>query len=223
MPTAIAFESSYAPSPATRSCWPNVRFLSDRHAAWISLPVTLLALPNRSTASFAPPHDNEDGPSAYDIAELLKLMLPAYLDEGTTALAPCRPVLFGHTRHGQIRECEPAASRHRLPDHRRRLLVRLHGSGAFQPRLSPDNGRHAAPVSRAIAARLSTFCLEPHPLDHAYFDQAERSLRCRGRVRLTLTHQGFMEGLRRRHGLTSRRPAPADGRADRPRSAQRTR
>ncbi|QRG07705.1 helix-turn-helix domain-containing protein [Xanthobacter dioxanivorans] len=87
MPTAIAFESSYAPSPATRSCWPNVRFLSGQHAAWISLPITLLGLPNRSTASFASPRDNEDGPSAYDIVDLLKLMLPAYLDEGTTALA----------------------------------------------------------------------------------------------------------------------------------------
>ncbi|MGO4407842.1 helix-turn-helix domain-containing protein [Bosea sp. RAF48] len=87
MPTAIAFESSYAPSPATRSCWPNVRFLSGQHAAWISLPIALLGLPNRMPAAFAPPRDNEDGPSPYDIVELLKLMLPAYLDEGTTALA----------------------------------------------------------------------------------------------------------------------------------------
>ncbi|MCB4767880.1 AraC family transcriptional regulator [Ancylobacter sp. Lp-2] len=87
MPTAIGFESSYTPSPATRSCWPNVRFLSGQRAAWISLPITLLGLPSRSAASFAPPHDNEDGPSAYDIVDLLKLMLPAYLDEGTTALA----------------------------------------------------------------------------------------------------------------------------------------
>jgi AraC-like DNA-binding protein len=87
MPTAIAFESSYAPSPATRSCWPNVRFLSGQHAAWISLPIALLGLPNRMPAAFAPPRDNEDGRSPYDIVELLKLMLPAYLDEGTTALA----------------------------------------------------------------------------------------------------------------------------------------
>jgi AraC-like DNA-binding protein len=87
MPTAIAFESSYAPGLATRSCWPNVRFVSHQHAAWISLPVTLLSLSNRSTALFAPPQDQEDGPSGYDIVETLKLMLPAYLEEGKTALA----------------------------------------------------------------------------------------------------------------------------------------
>jgi AraC-like DNA-binding protein len=98
MPTAIAFESSYAPSPATRSCWPNVQFLSGQRAAWISLPITLLGLPNRSTASFAPPRDNEDGPSAYDIVDLLKLMLPAYLDEGTTALADVAEIAGVSTR-----------------------------------------------------------------------------------------------------------------------------
>jgi len=87
MPTAIAFESSYAPGPATRSCWPNVRFLSDQPAAWISLPATLLSLSNRSIASLAPPRGQEDDPSGYDIVETLKLMLPAYLEEGTTALA----------------------------------------------------------------------------------------------------------------------------------------
>lgn len=98
MPTAIGFESSYAPSRATRSCWPNVRFLSGQHAAWISVPVALLGLPNRSAASFAPPKTNEDGPSAYDIVELLKLMLPAYLDEGTTALAQVAEIAGVSTR-----------------------------------------------------------------------------------------------------------------------------
>ena len=98
MPTAIAFESSYAPSPATRSSWPNVRFLSGQHAAWISLPITLLSLSNRSTALFAPPRDEEDGPSGYDIVELLKLMLPAYLDEGTTALADVADIAGVSTR-----------------------------------------------------------------------------------------------------------------------------
>lgn len=98
MPTAIAFESSYAPSPATRSSWPNVQFLSGQHAAWISLPITLLSLPNRSTASFAPPRDDEDGPSAYDIVALLKLMLPAYLAERTTALADVAEIAGVSTR-----------------------------------------------------------------------------------------------------------------------------
>lgn len=98
MPTEIGFESSYAPSPETRSCWPNVRFLSNQNAAWISLPLTLLGLPNRMPAAFAPPRDNEDGPSAYDIVDLLKLMLPAYLDEGTTALADVAEIAGISTR-----------------------------------------------------------------------------------------------------------------------------
>lgn len=87
MPTAIAFESSYSPEPATRSYWPNVPFLSDQHAAWISLPATLLSLSNQSITLTAQLRDQEDGPSGYDIVETLKLMLPAYLEEGTTALA----------------------------------------------------------------------------------------------------------------------------------------
>ena len=33
------------------------------------------------------PHDHEDGPSGYDIVEILKLMLPSYLDEGVPTLA----------------------------------------------------------------------------------------------------------------------------------------
>lgn len=98
MPAAIGFESSYEPSPATRSCWPNVRFLSGQHAAWISVPTMLLGLPNRSTTSFALPRDNEDGPSAYSIVDLLKLMLPAYLDEGTTALADVAEIAGVSTR-----------------------------------------------------------------------------------------------------------------------------
>jgi AraC-like DNA-binding protein len=98
MPTTIGFESSYAPSPETRSCWPNVRFLSNQNAAWISLPLTLLGLPNRMQTAFAPPRDDEDGPSAYDIVELLKLMLPAYLDEGTTALADVAEIAGVSTR-----------------------------------------------------------------------------------------------------------------------------
>lgn len=86
MPAAIAFESSYAPSRATRSAWPNVRFLSNQHAAWVSLPTSLLGLANRSAACLSPQQDREDAPAAYDIVQLLKLMLPAYLDDGRTAL-----------------------------------------------------------------------------------------------------------------------------------------
>ncbi|SKB32274.1 Arabinose-binding domain of AraC transcription regulator, N-term [Bosea thiooxidans] len=87
MPTAIAFESSYTPTPATRSSWPNVQFLSGQNAASISLPITLLGLPNRSTASVLPPQDHDGNAFAYDIVGLLKMMLPAYLEQRTTALA----------------------------------------------------------------------------------------------------------------------------------------
>ncbi len=149
-------------------------------AAWISLPITLLGLPNRSTASFAPPRDNEDGPSAYDIVDLLKLMLPAYLDEGTTALADVAEIAGVSTRTLQRKLAHVGLSysdildtvryenasrllaRHRLQDHRRRLFLRLHRSGAFQPRLPTNLRRDAASVSRAVARTgLSVFRLAP--------------------------------------------------------------
>ncbi|WP_083533049.1 AraC family transcriptional regulator [Bosea sp. WAO] len=98
MPPAIAFESSYAPSPATRSAWPNVRFLSNQRAAWVSLPISLLSLSNRSAALLPPLPDQEDAPSAGGIVELLKLMLPAYLGEGTTALADVAEIAGLSTR-----------------------------------------------------------------------------------------------------------------------------
>ncbi|KFC74590.1 Transcriptional regulator, AraC family [Bosea sp. LC85] len=103
MPTAIAFESSYAPSPATRSSWPNVQFLSEQNAAWISVPITLLGLPNRSIASVLPPQDHDGNASAYDIIGLLKLMLPAYLEQGTTALADVAEIAGVTTRTLQRR------------------------------------------------------------------------------------------------------------------------
>ncbi|HEV2573060.1 helix-turn-helix transcriptional regulator [Methylocella sp. CPCC 101449] len=87
MPTAIAFEGRYRPSLTTQYAWPNVRFLSDQHSAWISLPISLLALSNRSTELSPPPPDDDDGASGYGIVELLKLMLPSYLDAGIPGLA----------------------------------------------------------------------------------------------------------------------------------------
>ena len=94
MPATIAFEARYTPGPATRAFWPNVRFLSGQQAAWVSVPISYLSLPGRPSdlglppgELGLPPDDHDDGPSAYDIVELLKLMLPAYLDEGIPALA----------------------------------------------------------------------------------------------------------------------------------------
>ena len=86
-PSTMAFEAHYAPSEATQAFWPNVRFLSGQHASWISIPVSCLSLSNRSTVSFNFAPDLEDGPSGYDIVELLKLMLPSYLDGGVPTLA----------------------------------------------------------------------------------------------------------------------------------------
>lgn len=85
-PPAMAFEARHTPSEATQAFWPNVRFLSEQHAAWISIPTACLSLSNRSPAWCHPPHDNEDGPSGYDIVDILKLMLPSYLDGGVPTL-----------------------------------------------------------------------------------------------------------------------------------------
>lgn len=87
MPATMAFEAHYTPSEATRSFWPNVRFLSGQHAAWISVPMSCLGLSNCSAESFNPTPDQDDGPSGYDIVQLLKLMLPSYLDGGVPTLA----------------------------------------------------------------------------------------------------------------------------------------
>ncbi len=86
MPPAIAFESDYTPSRATQACWPDVRFLSGQRAAWISVPIPHLGLPNRATGLFLPPPDHEEGASDHDLVDLLKLMLPAYLDQGVPTL-----------------------------------------------------------------------------------------------------------------------------------------
>lgn len=103
MPTAIAFEASYAPNPMARSSWPGVRLLSGQNAAWISLPITLLSLPNRSTVAAPPAQDHDECASAYDIIGLLKLMLPAYLEQGTTALADIAEIAGVTTRTLQRR------------------------------------------------------------------------------------------------------------------------
>jgi len=103
MPATIAFEARYTPGPATRSFWPNVQFLAGQHAAWIDVPISHLGLPNRPNASGLPPHDHEDGPSGYDIVELLKLMLPSYLDEKIPALAEVAEMAGVSTRSFQRR------------------------------------------------------------------------------------------------------------------------
>lgn len=86
-PPIIAFEAHYRPNEATRSRWPNVRFLSGQHAAWIGVPISDLSLSNQSADPYLSPNNHDDGPSGFDIVEILKLMLPSYLDGGLPTLA----------------------------------------------------------------------------------------------------------------------------------------
>ncbi|WPO41678.1 helix-turn-helix transcriptional regulator [Tardiphaga sp. 42S5] len=101
MPATIAFEARYTPSSATQSLWPNVRFLSGQHAAWIDVPISHLSFSNHRKDVSPAPHDHEDGPSGYDIVELLKLMLPSYLDDGIPALAEVAEMAGVSTRSFQ--------------------------------------------------------------------------------------------------------------------------
>lgn len=101
MPATIAFEARYTPRPATQSFWPNVQFLSGQPAAWIDVPISYLSLSNRSNEVSPSPHDDEDGPSSYDIVELVKLMLPSYLDERIPALAEVAEMTGVSTRSFQ--------------------------------------------------------------------------------------------------------------------------
>ena len=156
MPPAIAFESSYAPSPATRSAWPNVRFLSNRHAAWVSLPVSLLGLSNRSVALPPALPDHQPGPSAYDIVELLKLMLPAYLDGGKTALADVADIVGLSTRTFQ------------------RKLAAL--GLAYSDVLDTVRYQHASGLLRDTDCRIIDVALSSGYSDPAHFSRAFRRM-----------------------------------------------
>lgn len=101
IPATIAFEARYTPSLATQSLWPNVRFLSGQPAAWIDVPISHLSLANRSNEISPAPQDDADGPSGYDIVELLELMLPSYLDERIPALAEVAEMAGVSTRSFQ--------------------------------------------------------------------------------------------------------------------------
>lgn len=51
------------------------------------MPISCLGLSNRSTELRPMPHDHGDSPSGHDIVEILRLMLPSYLDERVPTLA----------------------------------------------------------------------------------------------------------------------------------------
>jgi AraC-like DNA-binding protein len=87
-PATIAFEARYTPGLEAQSCWPNTRFLSGQHASWIDVPISQLSSSNnRANEIPPPPQDGEYGPASYEMIELLKLMLPSYLDEGVPTLS----------------------------------------------------------------------------------------------------------------------------------------
>jgi AraC-like DNA-binding protein len=81
-PAKIAFEARYTPSLETQSFWPNTRFLSGQRASWIDVPCSLLGLSNPVSITLPGLSGDEARPFSNDIVGSLKLMLPAYLDEG---------------------------------------------------------------------------------------------------------------------------------------------
>ena len=86
-PATIAFQAQYTPTLDTQSFWPNSRFLSGQHAAWIDVPISLLSLPGRPDEAPVSQGVDGDGPSDRELVASLKLMLPAYLDQGAPTLA----------------------------------------------------------------------------------------------------------------------------------------
>lgn len=81
-PRVIAFEANYTPGIEVQHFWPNTRFLSRQTASWIEVPLELVSLTNPVNDILQTPSENEPQPIGTDIISVLKLALPAYLDEG---------------------------------------------------------------------------------------------------------------------------------------------
>ena len=81
-PRVIAFEANYAPGIEVQSFWPDTRFLSRQKASWIEVPLELVSRTNPANDIPQTPSGNEPQPIGTDIVSVLKLALPAYLDEG---------------------------------------------------------------------------------------------------------------------------------------------
>lgn len=87
MPPEMAFEANYTPPAETQTCWPSVRFLANQHASWVSIPVSHLSLSSQSNL-FPPTSPRvEDELTSYETIEILKMMLPSYLDGKVPTLA----------------------------------------------------------------------------------------------------------------------------------------
>lgn len=82
-PSVMAFEANYTPSLDVELLWPNTRFLSGQAASWIEVPIEFLSFPNPANESLqAMPEEEDPKPIGQDVVSVLRLSLPAYLDEG---------------------------------------------------------------------------------------------------------------------------------------------
>ena len=97
-PATIAFQAHYSPTPACQSFWPNSRFLYGQEASWIDVPISFLALPNRTNENLPRLKEEEVEHSSYEIVDVLKLMLPSYLDERLPVLAEIAEMASVSTR-----------------------------------------------------------------------------------------------------------------------------
>lgn len=80
MPAAMAFESRYIPGAEPRNFWSSTRFLAAQGASWIEVPVALLSLPNLGNEQPSSLPEEEADVPVSEIVNMLKLMLPSYLD-----------------------------------------------------------------------------------------------------------------------------------------------
>jgi AraC-like DNA-binding protein len=86
-PATMAFEARYTPSVETQSQWPDTRFLSAQQSSWIDVSIELLRLPNLAKAARPDPSHDEFQPIDTDAVNMLRLLLPSYLDERVPNIA----------------------------------------------------------------------------------------------------------------------------------------
>lgn len=155
-PATIAFEARYTPSSNTQALWPNTRFLSSQNASWIDVPLSLLSLPNLLLD--APPdlHKDENGPTEIDLVATLKLMLPAYLDQGLPTAAEVAEIAGISSRTFQ------------------RQLVRLGHS--YSSLVDIVRFENASRLLRETDTKIIDIALGIGYADHAHFTRAFRRI-----------------------------------------------
>ena len=153
-PAVIAFEAPYRPGADVQAAWPNTRFMSAQKASWIEVPMGLLSLPNISSAPLHILCDEGPEPVGEDVVSVLKLSLPAYLDEGggvhhtgggnggtecsqlAKAIVLRRSDVFNPAGERSFQQRDEAPQDYRKQNHRYCYVVRLHRSCALQPSIS---------------------------------------------------------------------------------------